>query len=216
VANAVPSNGRVALIAGATSELGLATALALRATGTTVVAVGTDWDRLMDVAANHHYLCDLSDPQAVAELADSIHAEVGPVDGLIHLVGGWRAGHDDESWQWLESRLLTTLRNTTSVFRDDLVASSAGRLAIVSSTSVDRPSWANANYSAAKAAAEAWVSAVASGWAKAGKAAAVIFVIRAMGTTEGYTRAETLATRIAALWDTPAAELNGSRINVLY
>lgn len=206
--------GRTVLIAGASSESGRATAEALRAAGATVIAVGSNAERLADVPADARFVCDLSDPDAVAALAQQVHSEVGRLDGLIHLVGGWRSGQDDESWQWLSERLITTLRNTTVAFRDDLVASTAGRLAIVSSTAVDHPTWSNANYATAKGAAEAWVSAVGSGWAKAGTAAAVTFVVRALGTNDGYTGVGVLAERIVDLWSAPAAQLNGSRIRL--
>lgn len=208
------SNGRIVVIAGSSSEAGKAIASALQQSGATVVALGSDEGRLQDVAAHARFVCDLADGDAVAALALRIHDEVGAVDGLIHLVGGWRTGHDDEGWAWLESRLLATLRHTTSAFRDDLASSPAGRLAIVSSTSVDRPTWSNANYAAAKGAAEAWVGAVASGWAKAGTAAAVTFVVRAIGTNEGYTSVDTLAHHMTDLWKAPVAEINGARIRL--
>ena len=114
----------------------------------------------------------------------------------------------------MSTRILTTLRNTTVAFRDDLTASPAGRLAIVSSSAVDHPTWSNANYATAKAGAEAWVASVASGWAKAGTAAAVTFVVRALGDGDGYTPVSMLATRLTKLWDAPVAELNGSRIRL--
>ena len=204
----------VVLIAGSSSASGRAAAAALGASGARVVAVGSNAERLADVPAEARYVCDLSDPAATRELADQIRREVGPVDGLIHLVGGWRTGQDDESWEWLSTRILTTLRNTTVAFRDDLTASPAGRLAIVSSSAVDHPTWSNANYATAKAGAEAWVASVASGWAKAGTAAAVTFVVRALGDGDGYTPVSMLATRLTKLWDAPVAELNGSRIRL--
>jgi 3-oxoacyl-[acyl-carrier protein] reductase len=208
------SVARVVVVAGASSASGRATAAALTASGARVVALGSNAERLSDVAAEARYVVDLSDAAATLSIAGQIRSEVGPVDGLVHLVGGWRAGSDDEGWQWLCDRILTTLRNTTVAFRDDLTASTAGRLAIVSSTAVDHPTWSNANYATAKAGAEAWVAAVASGWSKAGTAAAVTFVVRALGDGDGYTPVSTLATRLTGLWDTPVAQLNGSRIRL--
>ncbi len=204
--------GRLVLIAGASSEAGRATAAALGAAGARVVAVGSNAERLAEVPAAARYVCDLLDATAVAELAERVRAELGPVDGLLHLVGGWRAGRAEDDWGWLNGRIVTTLRNTTLAFRDDLLASPAGRLAIVGSTAVDQPTWSNANYAAAKAAAETWVAALASGWAKAGTAAATCFVIRSLGEKEGDTSVELLATVLAGLWDAPADNINGARI----
>jgi NAD(P)-dependent dehydrogenase (short-subunit alcohol dehydrogenase family) len=141
-----------------------------------------------------------------------IHLKFGAVDGLIHLVGGWRgggglAGQTDEDWDFLE-RAFRTLRNTTRVFSDDLVASPAGRLAIVSSTAVDSPSAGGANYAAAKAAADAWTRAVAQGFRKeAPNAAAVVFVVKTLSGLE-----EQLGEEVVQLWQSAPADLNGTRI----
>ncbi|MFZ8376885.1 hypothetical protein ACO1LT_15325, partial [Staphylococcus aureus] len=84
--------------------------------------------------------CDLTDPDAVDALRDRVHAAHGGVDGILHLVGGWRgggglAGQSDEDFAFL-LRSFTALRNVTRSFDEDLRTSDAGRLAIVSSTSV--------------------------------------------------------------------------------
>ena len=205
--------GRTVLIAGATSAAGLAVASSLADAGARVVAVGSNLARLqsvLEVAPEAAlYECDLTDFAAVTALA----AQVSPIDGLIHLVGGWRgggglAGQTNEDWDFLHSHVVMTLRNTTRAFNADLLASPAGRLAIVSSVSVDRPSAGGANYAAAKSAAETWVRAVGQGFAKAGDtAAAAIFVVRSLDGLETE-----LATRVSSLWDEAAASVNNSRI----
>ncbi|WP_413318108.1 SDR family NAD(P)-dependent oxidoreductase [Agrococcus sp. 1P02AA] len=149
------------LIAGATSALGHATASALLDAGHHVIAVGSNADRLGLVDATEHFECDLTDMAAVEQLA----TEVGELDGLLHLVGGWRgggglAGQSDDDWAWLEARVVGTLRNTTRAFAEAIGRSEAGVIAIVSSTGVQRPTAGNANYVALKAAAEAWLAAV--------------------------------------------------------
>ncbi|WP_233200797.1 SDR family oxidoreductase [Cryobacterium sp. M15] len=205
--------GRTVLIAGATSTAGLAVAASLAEAGARVVAVGSNLKRLQSVLVVAPdaalYECDLSDFDAVTALASA----TGPIDGLIHLVGGWRGGgglvgQSDEDWAFLHSHVVTTLRNTTRAFNADLLASSAGRLAIVSSVSVDQPSAGGANYAAAKSAAETWVRAVGQGFAKAGDtAAAVIFVVRSLDGLEIE-----LATGVTRLWDEAAASVNASRV----
>ncbi|TFD69328.1 SDR family NAD(P)-dependent oxidoreductase [Cryobacterium sp. Hb1] len=205
--------GRTVLIAGASSTAGLAVAASLAEAGARVVAVGSNLKRLQSVLAVAPeaalYECDLSDFDAVTALASA----TGPIDGLIHLVGGWRgggglAGQSDEDWDFLHSHVVTTLRNTTRAYNADLLASSAGRLAIVSSVSVDQPSVSGANYAAAKSAAETWVRAVASGFAQAGDtAAAVIFVVRSLDGLEIE-----LATGVTRLWDEAAASVNAGRV----
>jgi len=206
------THSRTIVVTGATGETGRAVAAALSEAGHTVVAIGSNAERLSSVAANAHYVCDLTEGSRVADLAVRIREEVAPVDGVVHLVGGWRGGNDDESWEWLEPRLLTSLRHTTLAFRDDLTASDAGRLVIVGSVSATKPTWSGANYSVLKAAEEAWMQAVASGWRKAGTAAAVILAVQSIG--DGGTPAGRLADAILPLWTTDAAELNGARIDL--
>ncbi|WP_072314505.1 SDR family NAD(P)-dependent oxidoreductase [Agrococcus sp. Marseille-P2731] len=149
------------LIAGASSALGHATASALLDAGHDVIAVGSSADRLGLVDATGRFECDLTDLAAVEQLA----AEVGELDGLLHLVGGWRgggglAGQSDDDWAWLEARVVGTLRNTTRAFAEAIGRSDAGVIAIISSTGVEKPTAGNANYVALKAAAEAWLAAV--------------------------------------------------------
>ncbi len=208
--------GRLVLIAGATSASGEAVARALATAGATVLAVGTRQEALDALAAAvpgvDTRVCDLADRDAVAELAMRIHLKFGRVDGLVHLVGGWRggggiAGQSDEDWEFLE-RGFRTLRNTTRVFYDDLAASPAGRLAIVSSTAVESPYAGGANYAAAKAAADAWTRAVAQGLAKqAPQSAAVVFVVKTLAGLE-----ERLGESVVGLWAADPADVNGARI----
>jgi 3-oxoacyl-[acyl-carrier protein] reductase len=214
-----PVVGRTVLIAGATSAAGVAVAAALSAAGALVIAVGSNAERLQvlrdsvtDVAT---YVCDLGDFAAVSELAATVHAEHGQIDGLIHLVGGWRGGgglpgQTDEDWDFLHRHVLTTLRNTTRVFNNDLLDSTAGRLAIVSSVSVDQPTPGGANYASVKAAAETWTRAVGHGFDTAeSAAAAVIFVVRSLSGLEPE-----LAKRVVGLWDTRATSVNNTRVRL--
>lgn len=184
----VNENPKLVLIAGATSASGIACAQALAGAGARVLAVGSNQARLDERLpfAAARYACDLSDFTAVQQLALQIHEEQGTIDALIHLVGGWRGGKSitgqrDEDWDFLHTSVLTTLRNTTRAFVDDLVAAPAGRLAIVSAEAVRNPTPSNANYGAIKAAAEHWVNAIARLFSKqAGNAAAFSWVVKAL------------------------------------
>ncbi|WP_367917044.1 SDR family oxidoreductase [Curtobacterium sp. VKM Ac-2861] len=210
-------SGRTVLVAGATSTSGAAVARALTSSGAAVVAVGTRPDALEALHASvpgvTTHTCDLADLGAVTALAAAVHETAGPVDGLVHLVGGWRggggiAGQSDDDWDFFD-RAFRTLRNTTRVFYDDLVASPAGRLAFVSSTTVDSPTAGAANYAAAKAASDAWVRAVAQGFRKDApdSAAATVFVVGALAGLE-----ERLGVEVVRLWTAPPADVNGARL----
>lgn len=227
------------LVAGGSSASGIAVARALAQAGCTVYTVGSDPDRIAAAAAEAGpdvtpLACDLASLPAVRRLHGDLSRVVGGIDGVIHLVGGWRgaqgiADQSDEDWNFLEASSVTTLRNVTRVFYGDLAASPNGRFAMVSSTAVDAPSAAVASYVAAKAAAETWTMAVADGFRReAGEAAevhsaAVVLVVKALVDDAmrrrhperefpGYTHVEDLAAAVVGLFGKPAAELNGQRI----
>jgi len=201
----------VVVVTGATGDGGRAVCSNLVDAGFTVIAIGSDAARLETVTATARYVCDLTGDLATRDLANRVRTEIGQVDGLVHLVGGWRAGHDVDDWEWLEPRLLTTLRLATLAFHDDLTSSTAGRLISVGSTSAAKPTWGNANYSVLKTAGDAWMAAVASGWRKAGTAAAVTLLVESLGD-EGTTPAN-LAAAILPLWKQDAGALNGTRLD---
>lgn len=211
--------GRTVLIAGATSAAGVAAAGGLTAAGARVIAVGSDAGRLERlreaVPEASVHTCDLASWLAVQGLAQAVHEAHGPIDGLLHLVGGWRgggglAGQSDEDWEFLHERVLTTLRHTTRAFNNDLVASVAGRLAIVSSVTVDNPTPGGANYAAAKAAAETWTRAVGYGFTRAtAPAASVVFVVKALDGLEAE-----LAKNVVDLWEHDPASVNNTRIRL--
>lgn len=216
--------GRLVLLAGGTSAAGRACARALVEAGARVVIVGSNADRLAAAAASAPgsltEQCDLTDPDAVAALRARVHDAHGPVDGVVHLVGGWRgggglAGQSDEDLAML-LRSFTALRNVSRTFDDDLRSSEAGRLAIVSSTAVARPLAGGANYAAVKAASEAWTRAAAQGYAKHARdgarelsAAGVIFRVRSLDGLE-----HALASAVVALWDDDAAAWNDVVIEI--
>lgn len=214
--------GRTVLISGATSASGLAAARALLAAGADVVATGRSPERLAPLAAlgADTAALDLSDEAAVRGLVEDLHARGVRVDGLLHLVGGWRgggglAGQSEEDYRALESSL-TALRHVSRALDDDLRASSAGRLAIVSSTAVARPLAGGAAYAAVKAASEAWTRAVAQGWDKAARdvgtelrGAAVVLRVKSLAGLE-----DRLAEQFVRLWSADAAQLNDSILAV--
>lgn len=185
-----------------------------------------------DATRFHGVVVDLLDSEATLAWARSVIAEHGGVDGVAHLVGGWRGGKSfaDNSLadsDWLFALLLRTLQNVSLAFHDALLASSAGRFVIISATAVTAPTPGSASYAAAKAAAEAWTFALAASFSAAEgdtlRSAATALVVRALVSDEmraaepdaafaGYTHVDELADRIAGLWSEDAAALNGARV----
>ena len=237
--------GRTVLVAGAASASGVAVCKALEAAGAKVVAVGRDAARLENtlfaLLDADLRTCDLSNSGDVDALSQDLQEIYGGIDGLIHLVGGWRGGggitgQSEDDWDFLQTNILQTLRNASRSFYDQLAASDDGRLAIVSSTSVDSPTAAGAGYAAAKAAAEAWVQAIAQGFRRAQSgakenpqpqhSAAVVFVVKAlvdesMRSAEPdrdfstYTDVQNLANAVVGLFSQDAAQLNGQRVSLV-
>ncbi|UYN82970.1 MAG: SDR family oxidoreductase [Microcella sp.] len=204
--------GRTIVVAGAGGVGGRSVCAALTAAGAHVVAVGSRAESLSDVDAAETAVVDLADPSAVAAWAAELRGRRPSIDGLLHLVGGWRGGSDPDDFDWLERRVLTTLRVASRELRDDLGASSAGRVAIVSSASVAAPKWGMANYVTLKAAAEMWMQALASGWrTKQLPAAAVTFVVGALDEPGAV---DDLAAACAALWSVGHEQLNGALVDL--
>lgn len=209
-------SGRTVLLAGATSAAGLAVTRALRAAGAHVIATGRSSERLQALADAGAQV-EVADATSLTEMTD-LAARIGRVDAVVPLVGGWRgggglAGQSDEDFAALLPAL-EAVRATSRAFDAALQASDAGRFAIVSSTAVARPLAGGANYAAVKAASEAWTRAVAQGFAKVAResgeplrAASVVFRAKALDP-------ESLATRIVALWDADAADLNDRVIDL--
>jgi NADP-dependent 3-hydroxy acid dehydrogenase YdfG len=225
------------LVTGGSGASGIAVAGALRRAGHRVFTAGSDRARIEAAAARAGdgvtpLVCDLADLAAVHTLRETLAGTAGRMDAVIHLVGGWRgaqgiADQSDADWDFLERSAITTVRNVSRVFYDDLAASGTGRFAMVSSTAVGSPTAATASYVAAKAAAETWTMAMAEGFSGTGDsgahAAAVVLVVNALVDADlrrkhperkfaGATDVEDLAAAVVGLFSRPAAELNGRRL----
>ncbi|WP_432075847.1 SDR family NAD(P)-dependent oxidoreductase [Streptomyces wuyuanensis] len=236
-------DGAVIAVAGAAGPAGRAALLRLAEAGAIVVASDADTERLAQAVDEARYAhggatvtgdtVDLLDPTATREWAAQTEKEFGRVDGLVHLVGGWRGsatfGETDLSdWQLLEKLLIRTVQNTSLAFHEALKRSDRGRFVLVSQSGAAKPTEGNAAYAAAKAAAEAWTLALGDSFRKAGgeegpRAAAAILIIKALvhdamraerpnAKFAGFTDVKELAEAIAGVWDRPAPEVNGQRL----
>lgn len=228
-------DGAVVAIAGAGGGAGPAVARRLAKAGATVSVADAEKAKAQRVADDvvaaggraEAVVSDLGDFHAVRSWADALTARHGRVDGLVHLVGGWRGGTplataDLADWDALEPPLVRTVQRTSKAFHDALVAAPAGRFVLVSSREASAPGQTNAAYAAAKAAAETWTLALADAFHKS-TAAASIVVVKALLTPEmrernpeaafdGFTPVSELAETIAAVFDEPADAVNGVRL----
>jgi NAD(P)-dependent dehydrogenase (short-subunit alcohol dehydrogenase family) len=227
-------DGRVIAIAGVGGGLGPVVAKRLGDAGAIVAGANRGQEELDALGAElglgerwEGTAVDLTEEDAVAAWRDGLVERFGHVDGLIHLVGGWRGGqplHEEPlaDWDLLHRLLIRTVQLTTRAFHDQLAASAHGRFVLVSAKQAQRPSNGNAAYAAAKAAAEAWTLAYADGFGPGG-ATANIVVVDAILTAQmraenpgkefpTFTPTEHIADAIAWLCSDGAAEMNGARL----
>ncbi len=230
-------DGRVIAVAGVGGGLGPAVVERLAGEGATLALADIAVDRIetavepfgipeerIDMQA-----VDLLDADAANAWCASLQERFGKVDGMLHLVGGWRGGDPIESfdladYEWLHDLLVRTLMNAARAFHGALTASEHGRFAIVSSTQAQAPEGTNAAYAATKAAAESFTLALADSFADS-KATANIVVINAI-LTKGmrernpdkeyptFTPAEQIADALAYLCSDAAGRMNGQRLEL--
>ncbi len=180
--------GRTYAIAGAGGALGPPVARTLLAAGARVALADRDTE-LLEPLVEHlpsdrvrADAVDLLDPADAERWAEAVIRRFGGVDGLVHLVGGWRGGKPlaeapDEDWTTMHDALVRTTQHASRAFRAHLAAAGEhGRFVLVSSLQAQRPSGTNAAYGAAKAAAEAWTLALADDLKGTGATANVVVV----------------------------------------
>lgn len=228
-------NDSVIAIAGVGGGLGPLVAQELAAAGATVAGTDRSQDALDSLASDlglpperwDGRPVDLLDEAATRAWCAALAERFGRVDGLVHLVGGWRGGqplHEAplSDWELLHDLLVRTVQHTTRAFHDQIAASPRGRFVLVSAKQAQAPSNANAAYAAAKAAAEAWTLALADGF-EPGGATANIVVVDAILTPRmreedpgrdfpTFTPAEDIAAAIAFLCSDAAKKMNGQRL----
>jgi NAD(P)-dependent dehydrogenase (short-subunit alcohol dehydrogenase family) len=220
--------GRRIAVAGAGGGLGPTVVRALADAGAWVAAADrTDGhlDVIRDVAGDAR-AADLVTADGARAWAESL----GAVDGLLHLVGGWRGGQDVEDMDLadldlLEKLLFHSVVHTTRAFAPLLkAAGDRGRFATVSSSVVGRPTAGNAAYAATKAAAEAWTLALAAELAPT-KGTANVVVVNAIVTPqmrednpekayETFTDAGEIADALVYLSSDAARKMNGQRLHL--
>jgi NAD(P)-dependent dehydrogenase (short-subunit alcohol dehydrogenase family) len=222
-------DGRVVVIAGAGGSLGPHVARALATAGATLALTDRAPERLEGLDAADSRAVDLLDAGATETWARELEEKLGRVDAVVHLVGGWRGGKplQDaplEDWDFLNDLLVRTVQRTSCAFHGALTRSGRGRFVLMSAKQAVAPTHDNAAYAAAKAAAEAWVYALADGFAKDGSGAtANVLAINALVTPEmreaepdkafkTFTDAGDIAEAIRFVLSDAGAKMNGQRL----
>jgi NAD(P)-dependent dehydrogenase (short-subunit alcohol dehydrogenase family) len=229
-----PLSERVIAVAGAGGNLGPTVVRRLAAAGAQLALGGRHRGPLETLANDVGTKADaaevdLLDAASTRAWAKGISAEHGSVDGLLHLVGGWRGGTPiedapPEDWAGLEPLLIRTLQNATQAFTPLLLDSGRGRFVLVSAGQAQAPTHKNAAYAAAKAAAEAWTLALADRFRGTGATANIVVVgsiltpeMRAEGPDKDFSKgtpAEAIAEALVFLCSDGAAPMNGKRLDL--
>ena len=164
------------------------------------------------------------------EWAQRLSQRFGRVDGVLHLVGGWRGGQPLAEapladYEWLHDLLVRTVQHVTRAFFDH--ARRLGPRPLRARLLLPGPgarARTNASYAAAKAAAEAWTLALADSFSEAESAAtANVLVVNAILTPQmreespdkpfrTFTSAEDIAEAIAFVCSDAGAKMNGKRL----
>jgi NAD(P)-dependent dehydrogenase (short-subunit alcohol dehydrogenase family) len=142
-------DGKVAVVTGASSGIGLACAQAMSEAGAKVVLVGRDRDRLEQCAARcgeHHVVAiDLAADEAPARIVEETVAAFGRINSLLHMAGIFRpkslaeAPLEDFDTQWrvnVRAPYALTKAALPHLHRDDsivFVSSIAGQVAFPNS-----------------------------------------------------------------------------------
>ena len=228
-------DGRVLAIAGGAGNLGPTVVRRLAEEGSHACVCGRDRKSLDALASEIESpietdVVDLLDAAATkAWAADLAARHEGRVDGLVHLVGGWRGGAPIEEapledWDFLSALLVRTVQHATQSFAPYLISSGHGRFVLVSAGQAQAPTHPNAAYAAAKAASETWTLALADRFKGTGATANIVVVgaivtpaMRAESPDKDFstfTPAEEIAEAIAYLCSDAASSMNGQRVTL--
>ncbi len=216
---------RVVAITGATGRLGGVVAAAFAEAGYRLALLATSTEDCENLAATlpggldrHMGLgVDLGSAEDAAAGAATVRERLGPVSGLLQLVGGYAGGrpfveNDDTEMKNLLSLNLWTTVHAVRAFLADVAAAEVGRIVTVSTFAAAAPTPKHAAYAASKAAVEALTISVAKDLAGT-TATSNVVIIRSIGDEKPTdTRPDEIAAAMLWLCSPEAGATNGQRI----
>lgn len=175
-------SGRVAVITGASSGLGVQMAKAFAKQGADIVVMARRLDRLEAVAKEIKELgvkclpirCDVTNTEAIKEAAELVEKEFGKVDILVNNAGSGHVGPaeetSDEDWNFTIDLDLNSLFKVSREFGKIMIKNKYGRIINISSMYglVGNAALPTASYHAAKGGVVNLTRALAAEWSKYG------------------------------------------------
>jgi len=156
-------SGKVVVVTGASGALGREVVKAFLRAGATVCAMDHHESRLAKVGENlpgrlePFENIDLSHASVVSPLITAVHERIGPVDIIVHTVGGFTYGEkvyelSPETWQKMLAINVTAFLNLAKAFVPDLVAKGRGKIITVGAKAALKGGGKMGAYGATKAA----------------------------------------------------------------
>ncbi|MDR3412872.1 MAG: acetoacetyl-CoA reductase [Formivibrio sp.] len=171
---------RVALVTGGIGGIGTAICKKLADSGHTVVTCDIQAERAHSWVADMKtqgydfkvYICDVTDFDQCARMAEQITSEVGPVDVLVNNAGITRDAVFKKlakvDWDAVLGTNLDSVFNITKQFCEGMTERGWGRIINMSSVNGQKGQFGQTNYSAAKAGMHGFTKALAQEVAKKG------------------------------------------------
>lgn len=166
---------RVAIVIGAASGIGAATAMRLRAEGADVVAAGLQVERLVKVAGEcgaFPFACDVTEESQVRALLQQAEDKFGGVDILVNAAGVVIPDDvdsiDDLAWaRTMEINLTGTMR-ACRLMIPALIRRGGGAIVNIASVAAFNATAGSASYSVSKAGVVALTRAIANRYGESG------------------------------------------------
>src|SRR5262245_12702016 len=215
--------GRVAVVTGASSGIGRATAILLAARGAKVLAVGRDEARLAKLASESKVTTCIASIESAEACAATVAAarEMGPIGILVNSAG--RAGYLDrpiweqssEDWRATMAVNLDAPFELTKAAAQDIRASGWGRVVMISSTAGEVGAPAMSPYCASKHGLIGLMRSVAQDLAPFGATCNAIlpgWVRTEMAERDAQEEAQRRGLSAAAIWAERAATNPAKRV----
>ncbi|MBM3151952.1 MAG: SDR family NAD(P)-dependent oxidoreductase [Chloroflexi bacterium] len=162
--------GRVAIVTGASSGIGAATARRLAAAGLRVALVARRLERLLDLKSEiesgggqaEAFAADLACEEERRRLFDRIDTLVGPAEALVNNAGfGWYGYYEEMPWETARDMLQVNVGaaiHLTSLFLPGMRARNSGHVVNIGSIAGSFPNQGVAVYSATKSFLDAFTT----------------------------------------------------------